>query len=562
MSVAIYVRVSTALQIDNTSLDIQVDLCKKRALELGFFESNIRIYREEGATGEDIDVRPVMTTLRQDVADGLIKLVICTHPDRFSRDMTDKLIVMREFEKYRVDIKFTDTEFSNSPEGILFFNILSAIANYELSLIKKRTVRGRERAVKEQKKIMPMRVAPFGYDKDDEGQLIVNQREAQYVQMIYEWYVFENLTMREIGSRLYDSGVMPKRGESKNWGASSIGRILTSEIYIGNYYYNRRKSNKIKGQVTESGRQKRTINIRDREEWIQVSIPALVDEALYELAQKQKIKNTTNKHVGNQKYQYLLKSLLKCAHCGRTWDATTYSGRENKNTGKREQYRCYRCPNLNPKKYGPEISRCPSQVIRAELLEEFIWGEVTRLVTDPEYFIKHIQGKAENGMDDIQDRIDLIKKQLETKEKEKEKLKIMFKRDVITEEEMVKEMKQINIETSVLKDELNKYQNHIAAQQKDQLEIEHILKIIEIINDKMGNPDELDFDFKRHIIEMLFEQILIKCEDNNEITITSVGTFDKLLGKSDVRLCTQRQKIRQHRRRHGGSNLHRHHWLD
>lgn len=36
MSVAIYVRVSTALQIDNTSLDIQVDLCKKRALELGF----------------------------------------------------------------------------------------------------------------------------------------------------------------------------------------------------------------------------------------------------------------------------------------------------------------------------------------------------------------------------------------------------------------------------------------------------------------------------------------------------------------------------------------------
>lgn len=147
-------------------------------------------------------------------------------------------------------------------------------------------------------------------------------------------------------------------------------------------------------------------------------------------------------------------------------------------------------------------------------------------------------------MDDIQDRIDLIKKQLETKEKEKEKLKIMFKRDVITEEEMVKEMKQINIETSVLKDELNKYQNHIAAQQKDQLEVEHILKIVEIINNKMGNPEELDFDFKRHIIEMLFEQILIKCEDNNEITITSVGTLDKLLGKSDVRLCTQPQKIR------------------
>lgn len=253
------------------------------------------------------------------------------------------------------------------------------------------------------------------------------------------------------------------------------------------------------------------------------------------------VKNTTNKHVGNQKYHYLLKSLLKCAHCGRSWDATTYSGRADKDTGLREKYRCYRCPNLNPKKYGPELSKCPSQMIRAELLEEFVWSEVTRFVTDPEYFIKHIQGRNESGIDDIRERIKIIQQQLETKEKEKEKLKIMFKRDVITEEEMVREMKQINNETIVLNDELNRYNNHIAAQQKEQLETEHILNLVNQISVKLSNPDDIDFDFKRHIIEMLFEQILIKCEDNNEISITSVGTFDKLLGKNDVRLCSQRQ---------------------
>ncbi|WP_342548706.1 recombinase family protein [Paenibacillus sp. FSL P2-0089] len=92
--------------------------------------------------------------------------------------------------------------------------------------------------VRNDKKIMPMRVAPFGFDKYEEGQLVVNETERQYVQMIYEWYVLEKLTLRQIGDRLYGK-VKPKRAESSNWGASSISKILTSEIYIGKYYYNR-----------------------------------------------------------------------------------------------------------------------------------------------------------------------------------------------------------------------------------------------------------------------------------------------------------------------------------
>lgn len=78
-----------------------------------------------------------MEKLRQDVAAGLITHVIVTHPDRLSRDMTDKLVVCREFEKKQCRTYFTDTEFSKTPEGILFFNIISAIAVYELALIKK-----------------------------------------------------------------------------------------------------------------------------------------------------------------------------------------------------------------------------------------------------------------------------------------------------------------------------------------------------------------------------------------------------------------------------------------
>ncbi|WP_367649741.1 recombinase family protein [Paenibacillus sp. NEAU-GSW1] len=557
--VALYVRVSTTLQVDNTSLEAQIELCKKHAVSMGYKFEDIRVYREEGVTGEDIDVRPVMTKLREDVAEGIIERVICTHPDRFSRDLTDKLIVVRELEKNGADISFTDTEFEKSPEGILFFNIISAIASYELALIRKRTVRGRERAVKELKKIMPMRVAPFGYDKDENGQLVINEAEAQFVKMIYEWYVYENLTTREIGEKLYAAGAMPKRGESKNWSASSIGRILSSEIYIGTYYYNRRKTKKIKGQTTKSGNPKRTISLRDEEEWLDVPVPGIIDEKLFELAQKQKDKNKTNKHVGNQTYQYLLKSLLKCGHCGRTWDATTYSGREDKITGKRMKYRCYRCPNQAPKRYGPEVQKCQSESLRAELLEDYIWAQVVKLVSDPTAFYKHLQNETNEGVEELEARLKVLESQADQREKEKDKIKIMFRHEVISEQEMIKDLSKVNATISELETEINRYRVQIQNRLKSDLTMEIVQELVSHIQLKLKQPESVTFDFKRHIIEMLFTEIIVRFEPDPEnekqryMVVTSIGAFDKLFGAhneiaatldlSDIGVRTQPQKI-------------------
>lgn len=556
---AIYVRVSTALQVDNTSLDEQVALCEKRALELGYLKDSFRIYREEGATGEDIDVRPVMTRLREDVAEGIISHVVCTHPDRFSRDLTDKLIVVRELEKNGADLSFTDTEFEKSPEGILFFNIISAIASYELALIKKRTVRGRERAVREKHKIMPMRVAPFGYDKDENGQLVINTKEASYVRMIYEWYIFEQLTTREIGEKLYSAGIMPKRGESKSWSASSIGRILTSEIYIGKYYYNRRKTKKVKGKTTKSGKPQRSISYREQEEWIEVPVPAIVDEHIYALAQNQKNKNTTNKHIGNPKYQFLLKTILKCGHCGRTWDATTYSGRMDKETGDRVKYRCYRCPNIVPKRYGAEIEKCPSQSLRAEILEDYIWDQVVKLVDDPSLFVEQMNKENGTGTEELEMRLLMLQAQAELCEKEKDKVKIMFRREVITEDEMVSDIGKLNDSLETLSTEINKYQMQLDNRQQSEMTLELVKGMFASIQSRLRSQETLTFDFKRHVITTLFDEIMVRFEPgpdgDTKLVVSSIGTFDKLFSQNqnpeiaasiDIGVRTQRQEVRQY----------------
>ena len=177
---------------------------------------------------------------------------------------------------------------------------------------------------------MPMRVAPYGYDLNN-SKLTINEEEAKFVEKIYYWYVNEGLTLRQIGDRLYEQGAIPKRKESMNFGASSIRRILTSEIYIGRYIYNKRKTQKKKGEKTASGKPKKIYDYRDSVEWkIIDDIPAIIDKEIYEKAQEQKEKNKTQKG-GNIKNQYLLKGLIRCPHCNRTWNCTTYSGRVDKN---------------------------------------------------------------------------------------------------------------------------------------------------------------------------------------------------------------------------------------
>lgn len=60
--------------------------------------------------------------------------------------------------------------------------------------------------------------------------------------------------MCEIGEKFYNVGIMLKCGEFKFWSVLSIGWILMFEIYIGKYYYNCWKINKVKGKMIKIGK--------------------------------------------------------------------------------------------------------------------------------------------------------------------------------------------------------------------------------------------------------------------------------------------------------------------
>ncbi|OPA80583.1 recombinase family protein [Paenibacillus selenitireducens] len=540
MKAAIYARVSTGMQVEGTSLDVQIQLCLKKADELGFNPDKVIIYREEGASGEDLE-RAALNNLRAEIATGGISHIIVTHPDRLSRDLTDKLLICKEFDVNSVNLVFVDAEYKTTPEGMLFFNLMSVIAQYELQLIKKRTVRGRLRAVEKDKKIMPMRVPPFGYDLINQ-QLVINEVEAEVVRDIYEWYVVEHLTLRQIGEKLVQMGIEPKRCESKNWSASSILNILSSEVYTGRFYYNRRKTKKIKGEKTKGGSPKKKYEYRDPEDWIIVEVSPIIDSVLYQLAREQKIKN--RKLSGNTKYEYLLKSKLKCGLCGRTWDCTTYSGKLNKKTGIKSKYTCYRCPNHIPRRYGESVERCPSKTIRTELLDNYIWSLLMDVLSNPQDYIDQLLETSRCVVKELLHAKDLLQKGLLQKEKEIEKVKILFKHEVIHEEEMLNEFKRIQKEREEVNAEIKKYDIQIMKFNEEELFNENMSVVIRKVQEFIDSGGkQLDYDQRKYILDTLVDEIIVRYKEE-EVMLTIVGHIGALSGMDGVTLQKSFQLIR------------------
>lgn len=521
---AIYTRVSTKIQVKGTSLEYQEDACYKMAKDMGVPDNLIKVYREEGFTGEDID-RPRMNELREDIKLGLIKQIIILHPDRLSREMVDRLIVCSEFDKYSVDLLFVDAEYKDTEEGKLFFNIQSSIAQYELALIKKRTKRGTIKSV-QNGNVMSMRVPPYGYDLIDK-QLVINEKEAPFLKKIYQWYTFDKITLREIGLRLEAAGAFPKR--SKIWNASSLQKILQNETYIGKFYYNRRKINKVKGKKTKSGNAAVKHEHRDREEWIEVEVPAIIDEVTFALAQEQRVKN--KKKGGNTKREYLLARMLRCGNCGNKYSSFTswdYTKNKKGEVTSTRSYPYYRCQNHAGRQYGANAERCCAKPIRGKIIENVIWtGFVEPILQDPEKAFRTLEKSRTKPSKEIKDGYDLIKYQIEKLNEERKRVITLFKRALIDEDEMDQDLNKIDRKLEELKVEIKSFESIMIDFGKKQMTVEELKAQVEKLK-TLTKEKELSFKTKRKIIEHLFEEIIIKQNGDGEFHITALGVIKDL----------------------------------
>src|SRR5690606_7198785 len=173
-------------------------------------------------------------------------------------------------------------------------------------------------------------------------------------------------------------------------------------------------------------------------------------------------------------------------------------------------------------------------------------------LSNPDDYIERLQSRSAEIHMELQSAADQIKRQIEQKEKEKEKIKVMFKREVIDEQEMLNEMQHINAGLKSLQQELAGYEKQLSELMERELssaEMAELTQAIRMFVESGG--DQLTFADKRHIVETLVDEILIRF-DGDEVKVTAVGALDELKRKqllssgNDIGSCSQPQKIRQH----------------
>lgn len=423
---AVYARVSTQEQAEKgTSIDTQIAGCIEKARALGYTKWRVFVDQGESAAGLD---RPALGQLRAAVAAGAVKAVIVYDPDRLARRLAHQLLLAEELQKSGVALLFVRSEHSPTPEGTMLFQIQGVIAEYEREKIRERTSRGRLAASK-QGRVLPMGAAPYGYDYDARaGTLRVNPVEAEVVKQVYRWYTLEGLSMRAIGERLAARGVAARKGG--RWHVSSVRRLLRSEVYIGRFYYNKRRTRFGEGR-TAGGKQKRRSSAREREEWVLIEVPAIIDHDLFARAQE---RCRRNKSRGGPRTgrEWLLKGLLVCGHCGHRWQAHA--------RGERQEYRC---ANRYPRSFPGEA--CPTLSLPAPELDRLVWERFAGFLVSGLFHSGIFTSGKKRLVEKLETELARLEGARRRLEKERERLTWLFQQGLLPDSRIRESLQQVNL---------------------------------------------------------------------------------------------------------------------
>ncbi|MGL9732093.1 MAG: recombinase family protein [Wolbachia sp.] len=168
----------------------------------------------------------------------------------------------------------------------------------------------------------------------------------------------------------------------RDWHPSAINRILKNSAYKGQAAFGKTKVGPIKKEVAWEMREKSySVYHNDRENWIYITIPSIIEEKLFDAVQEQLAENRKRARVQKGKETSLLQGLAVCWHC-------EYTYHDIKSGNIKRSY--YRCSGSNLY-YCRETRICSIKPIHTEILETPVWEEVKSLLKEPDRIIKEYQ---------------------------------------------------------------------------------------------------------------------------------------------------------------------------
>lgn len=410
------------------------------------------IYIDDGKSGTDHD-RPEFQRMILDIKEKKVNCIICKNLSRAFRNYSDQGYFLEKFfpqtgtrfitlDGPKIDT-FLEPEAVNGLE-VPINGLMNDRFAYKTSVDIRRTF-----DMKRRKGEFIGAFAPYGYRKDpeDKNRLIIDPEAAEVVKNIFQWYVYgdererknreEGQSSRQgrmskagIARKLNSMGILnPSAYKFRNgsnyynpnssisdgsWQGSSVGAILSNEIYTGTMVQGRQKvvSYKIHDKVAVP-----------QEQWFKVphTHEAIIDRQLFELAGE--IQRRDIRCAPGNSQDHLFAGMLICADCRRAM---------TRKPSKDKVY--FNCSTYKRK----SREQCSIHSIRLDVLEQAVLTVIQKQID----LADHIQETAEQVKQELdregkQEKLESILKlrrqEIEKAEELKDEIYLEWKRENIDE---------------------------------------------------------------------------------------------------------------------------------
>lgn len=230
LRVAAYCRVSTDTDEQATSYQAQIEHYKEvigRNPEWEF----AGIFADDGISATSTKGREEFNKMISECMAGRIDMIITKSISRFARNTVDCLNYIRQLKAQNIPVYFEKESINTlDAKGEVLLTIMASLAQQESESLSQNVKLGMQYRF-QQGKVMVNTNCFLGYDKDEEGHLVINPEQAEVVKRIYREYL-EGASCHQIAKGLERDGVLTARGNEK-WHDSSIRLILENEKYMG-----------------------------------------------------------------------------------------------------------------------------------------------------------------------------------------------------------------------------------------------------------------------------------------------------------------------------------------
>ena len=504
---AIYTRVSSTQQREAHTIASQTAALVEWATTLHLEVPRGWVFEDDGYSGATLE-RPGLERVRDLAAAGDIQVVLVHSPDRLSRKYAYQVLLIEEFGRHGVETRFLNGPSSDTAEDQLLVQFQGMIAEYERAQILERSRRGKRHRARAGE-ISVLGGAPYGYRylrkrEDAPASYVVIDAEARVVRDVYEHYAVTGWSIAAVTRWLNEQGV-PTRKTGTRWERSTVWAMLRNPAYRGTACFGKTRRAR-RQRVTRPLRLRGGTASRDsanherpREEWIEIPVPAIVDEPTF--ARAQELLHENKVHAPRRTIEpSLVQGLVSCQKCG-----YALSRAATRTTARKIQY--YRCIGTDGWRHlgGP---RCDTRPVRQDLLDEVVWTEVIRLLEEPALIQQELDRRlaAAQAADPTRTRTQAVERDLARVGKTMERLLTAYQEELVSLEQLRERMPLLRQREQTLRQELSA----LVEQTRDRAAHLRLAETLAAFLTRLrATAETLDVVEQQRIVRLVVKEVLV-----------------------------------------------------